>query len=153
MDKIVPKLNVISKESFFRKRAKVQKKISTSIFPMVFQNSLLKAKTENKLVLVDFGADWCVPCQIFEDYTIKLPNVKSYLDENYVVQHIDIESFDGIALKNYYKIKLLPTILIMDGNKNILNRFEEGLSSEKLLSVLAASQDEASITERPNLHY
>ena len=55
--------------------------------------ALDSAKADSKLVLLDFGANWCPDCivlaTLFED-----ESVKPYLDEHYHVVHIDVGHWD-----------------------------------------------------------
>lgn len=55
--------------------------------------ALERAQADSKLVLLDFGANWCPDCivlaALFED-----PSVKPYLDEHYHVVHIDVGYWD-----------------------------------------------------------
>jgi thiol:disulfide interchange protein len=56
--------------------------------------ALATAKAEQKLVLIDFGADWCPDCvvlsRIFES-----KEVKPYLDEHYVVVRVNVGQWDA----------------------------------------------------------
>lgn len=57
-------------------------------------HALAIAKAEQKLVLIDFGADWCPDCvvlsRIFES-----KEVKPYLDEHYVVVRVNVGQWDA----------------------------------------------------------
>lgn len=152
VDQLDVKWTTIPKKDFVPKKVKIKTK-EVPLYISDFDQGIQKAKYENKLVLVEFGAKWCVPCQIFEEYTLALPNIKSFLTENYIVKHVDIESFDGVNLKNVYNIKLLPTIIIMDGNKNVLDRYEEGLSGEKLINVLESNKTNYNQNYLRTTHY
>lgn len=56
--------------------------------------ALASAKAEQKLVLIDFGADWCPDCvvlaRIFES-----AQVKPYLDQHYVVVRVNVGEWDA----------------------------------------------------------
>lgn len=106
-----------------------------------FQSVLFKAKQENKLILLDFYADWCAPCKIMEQSTFKDARLAQYLHENFITYKINIEDLDGIPYKNKYDIKLLPTLLVVDASGSEMKRFEEGMNSSKLLRKLQESFD------------
>lgn len=56
--------------------------------------ALAAAKAQQKLVLIDFGADWCPDCvvlaRIFES-----DQVKPYLDAHYVVVRVNVGEWDA----------------------------------------------------------
>ena len=101
-----------------------------------FNTALYKAKTDKKLVFVDFYADWCSPCKIMAQTTFKDPEIAGYLHKNYVSYKVNIEDFDGIPIKSKYNIKVLPTLLILDETGKEVARYEEGMGSSKLYKVL-----------------
>jgi thiol:disulfide interchange protein len=56
-------------------------------------DALALAKADHKLVLIDFGADWCADCvvlsRLFDD-----AQVKPYLDDHFAVVRVDVGQWD-----------------------------------------------------------
>lgn len=95
-----------------------------------------KAELTGKFQLLEFGAAWCTPCKHMNQTTFKDPQVLNYLDEYFVSVKIDIDQFDGFALKQKYEIKYLPTLVILNSKGEIIGRIEEAVGPTKLLSRL-----------------
>jgi thioredoxin 1 len=80
-------------------------------------------------VLVDFYAEWCIPCR--EVYPV-LKKVKQEMGQVKIVK-VDVDKNPYLA--SYYKITSLPTLIIFkDGNP--LWTGEGVHSAEKLKSIL-----------------
>ena len=56
-------------------------------------SALALARADHKLVLVDFGADWCVDCWLLERL-FRDPAVAVYLRDHYHVVKVDVGQFD-----------------------------------------------------------
>lgn len=108
-----------------------------------------KANIEGKLFFVDFYAKWCAPCKWMDETTFIDPEVTEMLNTHYVPLKVDIDEFDGFNLKQKYKVKYLPTILIFDGEGNLIDRLEETMSPRKLLNVLEGHNE----VNKPNRKY
>lgn len=106
-----------------------------------------KAKSEGKLFVYDFVADWCTPCKLMDETTYTDPTLSQYISENYVVAKVNIDDFDGFALKEKYKVTSLPTILVFNQEGKVVGRYEESLSATKMMDVLKKYNTP---TNRPN---
>ncbi len=51
------------------------------------------AKSENKNLLIEFGANWCFDCHALSDILSREP-VKSFLKKNYLLLAVDVGKFD-----------------------------------------------------------
>lgn len=100
------------------------------------------ATRENKQIFVEFYADWCVPCKWMEETTFADPSVQQALKENYIAVRVDIDDFDGFALKQHYEIAVLPTMLILDPDGRTLERKEQSLSADMLLQLLTTESNQ-----------
>ncbi|XDD46741.1 thioredoxin family protein [Leptospira sp. WS39.C2] len=58
-----------------------------------FEESLQTAKTENRKLIVLFGADWCPDCRAL-DGILNEPETKTILDADFVVMKVDVGRFD-----------------------------------------------------------
>ena len=68
-----------------------------------FQNII----NSNKIVLVDFYADWCIPCKQIPHI---LKQIKEEIDENFRIVKVNVDKNPMIATK--YQIRNLPTVII-----------------------------------------
>mgnify|MGYP003582268204 CR=1 FL=1 len=85
-----------------------------------YKTALERAKTEGKPLFVMLYADWCPHCNQMKKEVFSNPDVMAFLNENYVCIWKNIEKDEGIALKDKYKTKSLPTFLFLDSNETLL---------------------------------
>lgn len=98
--------------------------------------AIQKAGQEGKLLFVEFGAQWCMPCKFMDENTFKDGEVISYISDNYVPVKIDIDDFDGFVYKEKYKVEALPTFLIFNSEGKVIERYEQSMAPSNLLNVL-----------------
>lgn len=94
--------------------------------------ALKTAKTEKKLVLVDFtGSDWCPWCIKLRKEVFDQSEFISYVKTNYVLVEIDFPRKKeqpievqkaNQALANKYKIEGYPTVVVLDDEGKELKR-------------------------------
>lgn len=101
-----------------------------------FTSAKIKAAEEGKLFFLDFTASWCTPCRWMEETTFTDPTLAAYVKENYVALQVDIDDFDGYALKQKYNIQILPSLLIFNSQGALLAQYEESLSPKNMLAIL-----------------
>lgn len=94
------------------------------------------AGRDGKLYFVDFYATWCMPCRLMDETTFADPSVVNYVNKYYVPVKVDVDDFDGIAYKQQYNIKVLPTTLVFNSKGELLEKVEEALSPSRMLTLL-----------------
>jgi uncharacterized protein YyaL (SSP411 family) len=82
-----------------------------------------QAKTENKLVFLDFtGSDWCIWCKKMDEDTFAKPDFADYARKNLVLVQLDYPNQKpqpddlkkaNAALQVKYKIEGFPTIIAL----------------------------------------
>jgi thiol-disulfide isomerase/thioredoxin len=92
-------------------------------------NALAESEKDGKLVLLDFGANWCPDCvvlsKLFED-----PTVTPFLEENFHVVSIDVGYWDknlDISEKYGNPIKNgIPAVVVLAPNGEIIASTKDG---------------------------
>lgn len=74
-------------------------------------------QTKNKIVLVDFWADWCIPCRMMAPV---LNDLAGDLKGNAYVGKVDVEQNGELAQK--HNIRNIPTMVLFKNGKEV-NRF------------------------------
>lgn len=85
-----------------------------AFFHGTWQETLAKAKSENKLVFVDFYTQWCGPCLNMARTVFVLPEVGAFYNANFVSAKIDTENGEGIELAKKYGVRSFPTYVFID---------------------------------------
>jgi thiol-disulfide isomerase/thioredoxin len=86
-----------------------------------------RALAQHKLLLVDFGGNWCGDCRVLAG-TIDLPQVQAFMKRHYVMVSIDVGRFNkNLQVPAHYgftqRLVGVPTVLIVDPKSDqVLNR-------------------------------
>jgi thioredoxin-related protein len=103
-----------------------------------YEKALARAKTEKKLVLLDFtGSDWCGWCIKLEKEVFSKSEFKTYARENLVLVEVDFPQgkrqsaklkAQNEKLKNEFEIQGYPTLIVLnsEGKKVAQLGYEPG---------------------------
>lgn len=78
------------------------------------------AKAGNKLVMIDFMADWCGPCKMMEAQVFKTDEFKK-ATANMVLLKIDVDRQQADAQR--YGIEAMPTVKFVNPNGEVVHEF------------------------------
>ena len=95
------------------------------------------AKREDKLVMLDFYASWCVACKELDHQTYSDPAVAARLDD-YVNVKLDFSQTSETteALTQKYQIPGLPVVIFLEADETVLKRFAGFVDAEEMLGIL-----------------
>ncbi|MFA5815273.1 MAG: thioredoxin family protein [Bacteroidales bacterium] len=93
-----------------------------------------KAKAEGKHVFIQVGGNWCPWCLLFHVYIKEDPEIKKFIEDNYVFTLLNYSKENknaGILLK-YKKPGRLgyPVFLILDAKGQLIHTQDSGLLEE-----------------------
>ncbi|MCI0450354.1 MAG: thioredoxin fold domain-containing protein [Chlorobi bacterium] len=83
---------------------------------------LAKAKSENKIVMVDVLTDWCKWCIELDNKVYAKSEIYDFANANQINYKIDAEKGEGIKFAKKYNIQGYPTILFLDASGNEIDR-------------------------------
>ncbi|MFC3811028.1 thioredoxin family protein [Lacihabitans lacunae] len=89
-----------------------------------YDNFLREAKKQNKPIILDFWASWCGPCQKLENETFSNKETADYINKNFMVFKVDIDTFDGMEIVDRFAIDVFPTLMVLDSKSNPKDRLK-----------------------------
>lgn len=101
---------------------------------------LQEARQQGKPVLIDFYADWCIPCKELDKFTFSQKEVVK-LARNFVMLKVDLtkgNSPEAKALKKRFNIKGVPTLVFLhpDGSELKNLRVVGFMEKEEFLPIM-----------------
>ena len=107
---------------------------SLPFVPLSFDEALAKARAENKLVLVDVYTDWCGWCTKMDRDVFADARVQAALLGFVPIRVNADKGGRGVAAR--YRVRGLPTFLVVDADGTVVRRFEGYLPVDAFLSRL-----------------
>lgn len=104
--------------------------------------ALDQAKAEDKLVVLDFYADWCAACKELDEYTWADDAVKNRLSESGILLKLDFTktSAEGKIFQDRYTVYGLPTVVFLAPDGTEKGRFVGFRNAEDFLKLMAEAQ-------------
>jgi len=78
-----------------------------------FDDLVLKASAE-KVILVDFWADWCAPCHGLTPHLMKAVNE---LEGRITLAKVEVDEGENMKLAGRYKLRGFPTVILFTGGE------------------------------------
>lgn len=79
-----------------------------------YDDFLREAKKQNKVALLDFRVERCSSCQKLEKETFQDPELQKFLDRNYLIRKIELNSSEGKLLADKYRVDEFPALVLLD---------------------------------------
>ena len=112
-------------------KAKTGMKYSTGTYEKI----LKLAKSQNKPIFIDFHAEWCGPCKVFDKEVLGSKKVYDYMNQNFINYSVDAEKGEGPDLAFRYIVDVYPTIFFVDPNGNILETYKGMPTTSELMRM------------------
>lgn len=104
---------------------------SEQLMPLLDQ-----AQAEQKLIFIDFYADWCLPCKMMEKDVFRDKELGDFFNTHFINYKVDGEKGNGVNLVQIFNIKGYPTLLFLNEKGQVLER-KEGAAYHTELKALA----------------
>lgn len=108
---------------------------SSGPIPEPVATAIGRAAEHNKLLFVDFHAEWCGACKTMDRTTFQNPTVKNAL-ERFVFLKVDADLHPDTA--RHFKVVGMPTLVVLDASGQEVYRQVGPIGAAKLAQALTA---------------
>lgn len=95
-----------------------------------------QAQGEDKLFILYFTADWCLPCQWMQQNTFQDPELLEYFGERLLSVKVDLNHAQAKVLQHQFEVESIPSILVFAPNGKLLDRSTASMDARPLLRWL-----------------
>ena len=99
---------------YARIKMKSLPKVADHVSILTLTDKNFQQQTKNKVVLVDFWAEWCAPCKMMAPV---LNDVAGDLTGNSHVGKLNIEQYKSIAQQ--FNVRSIPTLILFKNGKEV----------------------------------
>jgi len=96
-----------------------------------YEKALDKAKSDKKIVMIDFTADWCSWCHKLDKETFSEEKVMKVLKQKTIAIKVDADKNPKLVQK--YKVNGFPTTIFIDGEGKEVGRVVGFFPADKYL--------------------
>ncbi len=111
-------------------------KTAVAFASMSFGDALDRARTENRLVMVDVYTDWCGWCKKLDRETYGDVRVAAAL-KNVISIRVNAEK-GGESVAAKYGVRGFPTVLFLSASGDVVRKVEGYVDADEMLRIVAS---------------
>ena len=120
--------------------------------------AIAQAQSSGRPLLIDFGAQWCIPCKELETKVFAKPEVARVMSERFTLLRIDCDREDDDPrigqIRDRYQAGGLPAVRVVSPKGEILARLDDAnITPQGFVQLLAkavhCSKDEPAVAQGP----
>lgn len=100
-----------------------------------WEDAVLKAQQEDKIIFVDAFTTWCGPCKRMAANTFTAPEVGEYFNANFINMKIDMEKEQGLEFRKKYPVNSYPTLFFIDASQEVIQKLVGAKGPEEFLAL------------------
>ena len=104
-------------------------------FHGTWEEALIKAKAEDRIIFVDAFTTWCGPCKAMAANTFPNPEVGEYFNMHFISMKIDMEKEMGLEFRKKFPVTAYPTLFFIDSDQEVILKSVGGKSPPDLISI------------------
>ena len=106
---------------------------------MSFEKAQKQSLKSGQLIFIDAYTDWCGPCKKMAATSFKDKEVGELFNKNFINLKIEMEKDpDRREIAAKYRVRAYPTLLIIDGEGNLVKQVIGFQSKDRLIALAEA---------------
>lgn len=112
-----------------------EKKDGIQFFEGTFNEALVLAKQEGKLIFMDCYGTYCAGCILLEKNVFPLKDVGEFYNENFICLKRDMGAGEGVELCKRYNVVGFPTLLFIDEDGYVIHIGAGAMKPEEFIEL------------------
>lgn len=104
-------------------------------FHGTWEEALVKAEAEGKLIFVDAYTTWCGPCKRMSANVFPVAEVGEVFNANFINVKLDMEKAESTSFRKVHPVRAYPTLLWINGKDEAVHTSVGGKTVDKLIGV------------------
>lgn len=104
-------------------------------FHGTWEEALVKAETEGKLIFVDAYTTWCGPCKQMSANVFPVAEVGDVFNANFINVKLDMEKSESVSFRKVHPVRAYPTLFWVNGKDKAVHTSVGGKQVNTLIAV------------------
>jgi len=100
-----------------------------------WEEALVKAEAEDKLLFVDAYASWCGPCKRMAANVFPQAEVGNYFNANFINVKLDYEKSEASEFRKVHAVRAFPTLFFINGKNEVVHKTVGGKQVKSLIAA------------------
>lgn len=93
---------------------------SIQFYRIPLEKAFELAREQNKMLFVDFYADWCQPCKMMDNNVFTVPEVYTLFNDRFINVKLDVEDrAHGSQAAANYNVAAMPTFMVIHPDEGV----------------------------------